>query len=74
MGTKTATARLRLDPARCDGTGICAHLAPEVIELDRWGYPLLPDRPLSPGEEAQARRAVKGCPAQALFVERRSPE
>lgn len=74
MRTSTATAQLRLDPARCDGTGICAHLAPDVIELDRWGYPLLPDRPLSPAEEAQARRAVKGCPAQALFLESRSAE
>ncbi len=72
MRTSTSTtSELRLDPARCDGTGICAHLAPDVIELDRWGYPLLPKGPLSSQDEAQARRAVKGCAARALFLERR---
>ncbi|MFM9135052.1 MAG: ferredoxin [bacterium] len=74
MRTTSTTSALRLDPARCDGTGICAHLAPHVIELDRWGYPLVPAGPLSPGDEAEARRAVKGCPAQALFLERRAAE
>ena len=26
----------------CDGVGVCAHLAPDLVELDRWGYPMIP--------------------------------
>lgn len=61
--------RLRLDPVACDGVGICAHLAPDVVTLDSWGYPLLPTQPLSPSRQRQAARAVTGCPRSALFLD-----
>ena len=64
------TAQLRIDPVACDGVGVCAHLASELIELDRWGYPIMPAGDLSRGELAAARRAVQGCPRKALWIER----
>ncbi len=64
-------ARLRVDPVACDGVGMCAHLAPEVVRLDSWGFPILPDRYLAPGEQRPAKQAVAGCPRKALFLDQR---
>lgn len=56
--------RLRVDPIACDGVGLCAHVAPDVVALDPWGYPVLPLGP--PEHDRQARRAVRACPKRAL--------
>ncbi|MGV8964821.1 MAG: ferredoxin [Cellulomonas sp.] len=64
------TTRLRIDPAACDGVGVCAHLAPTAVELDRWGFPILVERPLDRREESSAQRAVRACPRKALWIER----
>lgn len=61
--------RLRVDPVACEGIGLCAHLAPSVIDLDRWGYPVVPFSGLSRGDAEAARRAVRGCPRHALWTE-----
>ena len=66
----TAATRLRIDAVACDGVGVCAHLAPDLIELDRWGYPVIPAGDLSRREFAAAQRAVQGCPRKALWIER----
>jgi hypothetical protein len=29
------------DPILCEAHGVCAELLPELIRLDRWGYPVL---------------------------------
>jgi ferredoxin len=66
------TARLQLDPIRCDGNGGCAELLPELIQLDEWGYPRLAgpaDRsgtPVPASLQRHARRAVALCPKLAL--------
>jgi ferredoxin len=64
---------LRVDPIACAGHGACAELLPEMISLDEWGYPLLDRRPVPPGLERQARRAVSGCPVLALRLTRLTP-
>jgi len=48
---------------------MCAELLPEVIELDRWGYPVVisPEIPRSLLEHA--RRAAHACPTLALLIE-----
>lgn len=63
------TSRLRIDAAACDGIGVCAHLASEVLELDRWGFPIITARDLSRGELSAAKRAVRACPRKALWIE-----
>ena len=59
---------LRIDPQACDGIGMCAHLAPDLVTLDRWGYPIIPTRVLNVEEITQATKAVKGCPKKALHL------
>jgi ferredoxin len=60
--------RLLVNPVACEAVGLCAHLAPDVVDLDRWGYPIVDQAPLSRDEEPQARRAARGCPRRALVV------
>ncbi len=60
--------RLRLDPIRCDGHGVCAELFPEGISLDDWGYPILDPQPISRENLEHARRAVFACPVLALKI------
>jgi ferredoxin len=61
--------RLLVDPVACDGIGMCAYLADQVVQLDSWGYPVVPPRALDAGEARQAARAVSGCPRQALRLD-----
>jgi ferredoxin len=37
-----------------------------MITLDEWGYPIVDPRPLPPGLERHARKAVNACPTLAL--------
>jgi ferredoxin len=48
---------------------MCAELLPEVIELDRWGYPILTARAVPRPLVDHARRAVRACPTLALLLE-----
>lgn len=66
--TGAGAARLRIDSVACDGIGMCAHLAPGIIALDMWGYPILPDDTLERRDLQAARAAVAGCPKKALFL------
>ena len=75
MGVKRRVTglRLRVDPVLCDGYGHCHELAPELVTMDEWGYPIIKAEP-TPYENASvyesARYAVRGCPRQALNIER----
>jgi ferredoxin len=60
--------RLMVDPIACAGIGLCSHLAPALVDLDRWGYPVVPADDLTRSGLAQARRAVRGCPRRALAI------
>jgi ferredoxin len=67
-GTAADGPRLTVDWTRCDGHGLCADVAPELITLDTNGFPAFPDRPLPEWLLAPARRAVQMCPGLALRV------
>jgi ferredoxin len=58
--------RLVLDWTRCGGHGLCAHIVPELIQLDGQGYPVMLDSPVPAWLERGARQAVEMCPALAL--------
>lgn len=64
------TRRLRVDPVACDAFGHCAELAPELIFLDEWGYPIIDDRPVPAELMGVAEMAVAACPRKALALER----
>jgi ferredoxin len=66
---------LKVNPILCDGFGHCHELAPELVAIDEWGYPIIKKEPTPLNDlEAleSARYAVRGCPRQALRIERLS--
>jgi ferredoxin len=61
--------RLIVDPIACDGVGLCAQLAPGLVDLDRWGYPVVPAGDVTASSDRRAaKRAVRGCPHNALAL------
>lgn len=60
--------RLVVDPIACDGVGLCVHLAPELVRLDRWGFPIVREGELTDRAANRARAAVRACPHQALHL------
>ena len=67
------SVRLRVDPIRCDGHGLCAELLPERVRRDDWGYPIVSPAPVGPDLLPLARKAVDACPVLALRLERAQP-
>jgi ferredoxin len=65
---------LLVDPIACEGVGMCALMAPHLIRLDPWGFPLLPKAPLNDNHERQARKAVSACPKRALYLSAPLPD
>jgi ferredoxin len=65
---------LVLDPIKCDGRGMCHDAAPDLVELDEWGYPLLPGgtlrASLTRGDMKSAHEATHACPLLALHIDR----
>jgi ferredoxin len=45
---------------------LCAHLIPELIHLDKTGFPVIMPISVPPWLEKDARQAVEMCPALAL--------
>lgn len=75
MRRKVGGFSLRVNPILCDGFGHCHELAPELVKVDEWGYPIIlgTPTPLTDGAALEsARYAVRGCPRQALRIERTS--
>lgn len=62
--------KLDIDWTRCDGHGLCHALLPEVIDLDEWGFPLLPRTAVPERAVAKARRVAAACPELALRLTR----
>ena len=61
--------RLTVDWILCDGYGLCGDLAPDLIALDDWRYPILDPGPVDPDRLHDAQRAVDCCPMKALKLE-----
>ncbi|MEU6879640.1 ferredoxin [Streptomyces sp. NPDC046712] len=62
--------KLLLDSTRCQGYGLCQEHAPELIELDEWGYAKVLVLDVPPAAEEAARACAESCPNSALRVER----
>jgi ferredoxin len=61
--------KLRVDPLVCEGIGQCAMTASRLVQLDRWGYPIVPTEELGASDLGPAQRAVNSCPKRALWLE-----
>ena len=69
-GPEAAEAKqLVVDWVRCEGHGLCAHLVPELIHVDKTGYPVILPIPVPPWLEKDAQQAVQMCPALALRLD-----
>ncbi|MBS1692798.1 MAG: ferredoxin [Actinobacteria bacterium] len=61
--------KLVLDSTACQGYGLCQQAAPDLVDLDDWGYAgLLGDGVLTAEQHDPANDAVSSCPARALRV------
>jgi NADH:ubiquinone oxidoreductase subunit F (NADH-binding)/ferredoxin len=60
---------LMVDWVRCQGHGLCAHLVPELVHLDKTGFPVIMPIPVPPWLEKEAQHAVAMCPALALRLD-----
>ncbi|MEU6944597.1 ferredoxin [Streptomyces sp. NPDC046182] len=63
--------KLLLDSTRCQGYGLCQEPAPDLVELDEWGYAKVIALvvPSGPEAAARARACAESCPNSALRVE-----
>lgn len=61
--------RIKVDAEKCQGNARCWTWAPELFALNDEGYLDPGDVIVPPGEEENARRAVKSCPERALTLE-----
>jgi len=76
LPSSRGTQRLSVDWARCDGHGVCAYIVPELVHLDRNGFPVILNSPMPPWVEKDAKMAIAMCPALALRFtgeQRRAP-
>jgi ferredoxin len=69
-GSPAAGRELRINWIACDGYGLCGDLAPELIALDDWRYPVIPRGAVPAGQLHDAQRAVDCCPMRALRLVR----
>jgi ferredoxin len=61
--------KLVLDQTACQGYGMCQDAAPDLLDLDDWGYAgLLGDGTVTRDLQGQAREAAAVCPVAALKV------
>jgi ferredoxin len=59
--------RLAVDAAACQAYGLCAEEAPDLVDLDDFGYSAVKaDGDVPPSREDAARSATDICPVQAL--------
>ena len=63
---------LSVDRIRCDGSGFCAEVFPEMVQLDDWGYPIVAQGAVPERLMEHARRAVASCPVLALKLRARA--
>lgn len=63
--------KLVLDQTACQGYGLCQQAAPDLVDLDDWGYAgLLGDGDVAAAQQGPAQAAVAACPVAALEVGR----
>ncbi|MGC8465388.1 MAG: ferredoxin [Acidimicrobiales bacterium] len=64
---------LEINPLLCNGHGICVLMAPDLLALDPWGFPVQLSERLVIRELGAANRAIKACPQAALSLKKTTP-
>ena len=61
--------KVQVDSTKCDAYGLCVESAPQVFELDDFGYaPARNGGVVAGQDETDAQAAIKACPVQAIRV------
>jgi ferredoxin len=58
--------RVRVDPSRCQGYGMCVEHAPTEFTYDDWGFAQSSDLDIAPAAVEAVDRAIAACPARAI--------
>lgn len=59
--------KVQVDSTKCDAYGLCADVAPQVFELDDFGYAAVRgDGVVQDEAKAPAEEAIRACPVQAI--------
>lgn len=62
--------RISVNQEICAGYGTCVEIAPDLLELDDWGYAIAIGDGVVPDEQRElAREAVLQCPMNAIALE-----
>ena len=62
--------KVHVDPEKCQGHNRCFAIAPELFDVDDYGYATeIGDGSVPPGLEDKARLAVENCPEYAISIE-----
>ena len=61
--------KVHVDASKCQAYGTCSEIAPEVFELDEWGYARVVGDGSADDNRAAVLQAVKECPALAVVVD-----
>jgi ferredoxin len=65
----SGTLRIHVDSDKCQGNARCKSLAPELFELDEWGYAHeIGDGTVPAGLEDKAWLAQANCPEIAIAI------
>jgi ferredoxin len=61
--------KVQVDSTKCDAYGLCTETAPQVFELDDFGYATARDGGVVlDGQEDAAKAAIAACPVHAIRV------
>jgi ferredoxin len=60
---------LQVDRSACAGHGLCYGAAPEIVDCDDQGYPVVVAEPVPEELRDQLGALVEMCPERALSVE-----
>jgi ferredoxin len=62
--------KVHVDPEKCQGHNRCFAIAPELFDVDDYGYATeIGDGTVPPELEEKARLAVENCPEYAISIE-----
>lgn len=61
--------KVNIDASRCEGRKYCARFAPDVFDIDEWGYGrVTATGDLTDAQLADAQTAASSCPEQAITL------
>lgn len=62
--------KVHVDASKCQAYGTCSEIAPQVFELDEWGYArVVGEGSVDDHDREAVLQAVKECPALAIVVD-----